>query len=304
MQDYIIRATAGGGSVRIFIASTRDLVNESACRHNSTPVATVALGRTLTAAAMMGAMLKNDTDIITLDIRGSGELGGIVAVADSMSRVKGYTFNPHLELKQSETGEAYIQLMKKPSGKLDVAGAIGAGMLTVTQDMGLKEPVHGSVELVSGEIAEDIAYYYTVSEQTPSAVMLGVLIDTDMTVKQAGGLIVQKMPDADDAIVDEISQILANLLPMTTLLEYGHSIEDILHEVFAEFDLQILDTIYPKFYCNCSRDKTRTALATIGRNELESIQREDKGAELHCHFCCTDYVFTEDDVAELLSIVT
>jgi len=289
MQDYIIRATAGSGSVRIFAANTRNLVNDAARLHKTTPVATAALGRVLTAAAIMGTTLKNDTDILTLDIRGSGPLGGIVAVADNKSYVKGYAFNPQIEM------------MKNVSGKLDVGGAVGIGVLTITKDMGLKEPVSGRVELVSGEIAEDITYYFAVSEQTPSSVILGVLVDRDYSVKQSGGLIIQLMPDAKEEIISHLEQILPTLPSMTAMLESGKSIDDILNMIFKGHDLTVHETIHPKFHCNCSIEKAEKALISIGPDELRKILDEDNGANLHCHFCNTDYSFSTSDLLHMTS---
>jgi len=286
MQDYIIRAVAGNGSVRIFAANTKNLVNKAAKLHKTTPVATAALGRTLTAAAMMGATLKNDTDILTIDIRGSGSLGGIVVVADNKSRVKGYVLNPQAEIPN------------KAKGKLDVGGAVGIGVLTVTKDMGLKEPVSGQVELVSGEIAEDITYYFAVSEQTPSSVALGVLVDVDYSVKQAGGYILQLMPDAKEEIISHLEKVLPTLPTVTSLLDDGKSIEDILNMIFT--DVVVHETIHPQFYCNCSKEKTEKALISLGADELRKIVEEDKSANLHCHFCNTGYHFDEADMRTLI----
>jgi len=289
MQDYIVRATAGGGSVRIFAANTKKLASEAQKLHKTTPVATAALGRLLTAAAMMGATLKNETDILTLDIRCGGPLGGMVVVADHKSRVKGYVLNPHIEL------------MKNAAGKLDVGGALGLGVLTVTRDMGLKEPVSGQVELVTGEIAEDITYYFATSEQTPSSVALGVLVDVDYSVKQSGGYMIQLMPDAKEEIIAHLEEILPTFPPVSSLLEDGKTVEDILQMMFGNHDLEVLEKIYPAFSCNCSREKTKKALISIGLDELEQILAEDKGATLHCHFCNTDYTFGEGDLQELVS---
>jgi len=286
MQDYIIRATAGNGSVRIFAANTKNLVDKAAKLHMTTPVAIAALGRTLTAAAMMGATLKNDTDILTIDIRGAGPLGGIVVVADNKSRVKGYVLNPQAEMPN------------KAKGKLDVGGAVGIGVLTMTKDMGLKEPVSGQVELVSGEIAEDITYYFAVSEQTPSSVALGVLVDVDYSIKQAGGYIIQLMPDAKEEIIARLEEILPSFPPVTTLLDEGKSVEDILNMIFT--DVVIHETIHPEFYCNCSKEKTEKALISLGADELSKILEEDKSANLHCHFCNTSYNFDEDDMRVLI----
>jgi len=289
MNDYIIRATAGQGSVRIFAANTRNLVGHAAKIHKSMPVATVALGRTLTAAALMGATLKNDSDVLTIDIRGNGPLGGVFAVANSLSQVKGYTMNP------------LCDILRKPNGKTDVSGAIGIGVLTVTKDMGLKEPVSGQVELVSGEIAEDITYYFQASEQTPSGVTLGVLVDRDYSVKQAGGIILQLMPDAKEEIISHIEKIWPKLPHITTLLEEGRTVEDMLSMIFADYDLEILDTIYPEYKCNCSREKTAAALKSVGFKELRKILEEDKGANMHCHFCDTNYAFNEQDVRQMIA---
>lgn len=284
MQDYILRATAGSGSVRIFAANTKNLVSEAQKRHQTAAVASAALGRTLTATSMMSATLKNDTDIITVDIRGSGPLGGIVVVSDNKSRVKGYVLNPH------------VNLPKNSKGKLDVGGAVGIGVLTITKDMGLKEPVSGQVELVSSEIAEDITYYFAVSEQTPSSVALGVLVDVDHSIKQAGGYIIQLMPFASEEIISHLENYLPTFPAITTLLEDGNSIEDILNMIFADHDLVIHEKIYPEFYCNCSQEKTKKALLSISPDELQQIFKEDGGANVHCHFCNTDYFFTPSDI--------
>jgi len=288
MKDYILRATAASGTVRIFAATTKNLANEAQTRHKTTPVATAALGRTLTAAAMMGATLKNETDILTIDFRGSGPLKGIVAVADEKSRVKGYVINPHIEM------------MKNPKGKLDVGGAIGIGVLTITKDMGLKEPVSGQVELITGEIAEDITYYFAVSEQTPSSVSLGVLVDVDYSVKQSGGFMIQLMPGADEEIITYLEKVLPTFPPITQLFEQGNTPEDILEMIFGKHDLEILEVIYPQFYCNCSKEKTEKALISIGRQELQQILEEDKKANLHCNFCNTDYFFDEEALQKLI----
>jgi len=289
MQDYIIRATAGNGSVRIFAANTRNLANNARLLHQTAPVATAALGRTLTAAAMMGATLKNETDILTLDIRGNGPLGGIVVVADNKSHVKGYVLNPDVDIP------------KKANGKIDVSGAVGIGVLTITKDMGLKEPVSGQVELITSEIAEDITYYFATSEQTPSSVALGVLVDVDYSVKQAGGYIIQLMPFAKEEVIAHLECVLPSLPPITTLLESGKTIEDILNMIFENQDLTILETIHPKFSCNCSRDKTKKALISVGLDELKKILEEDQGANLHCNFCNKDYYFNSCEIELLLA---
>jgi len=291
MQDYMIRATAENESVRIFAATTKKLVESARTRHKTTPVATAALGRLLTAASMMGATLKNDLDIVTLAIRGDGPIGGIVAVTDSKSRVKGYAFNPQIEH------------MKNALGKLDVARAVGSGTLIVTKDLGLKEPVSGQVALVSGEIAEDITYYYVASEQVPSSVALGVLVDRDHSVRQAGGFIIQLMPNAGEGVIAYLEEQLPKLPSVTTMLENGMSPEDILGMVFKDRGLVIYDRIFPEFFCNCSVEKTRKVLLSVGLDELEIILEEDKGANIHCHFCSTDYYFDENIIREMISAI-
>ena len=288
MQDYIVRGTAMGGFIRVFAATTKNLAGEAQKIHGTSPVATAALGRMLTAGSMMGAMLKNDDDILTLNIRGDGPLGGVVVTADSSSYVKGYVHNP------------IVDIPLKRAGKLDVGGAVGSGTLTVIKDLGLKEPVSGQIALVSGEIAEDITYYFAVSEQVPSAVVLGVLVDRDYTVKQAGGLILQVMPGADEDAIAHLESKVSNLPPITTLLDDGKSPEDILEIIFAEHDMEIHDKILPAYQCNCSREKTKIALQSVGKDELIAILEEDKGANLHCHFCNKDYYFDEADIKALL----
>ncbi|MCL2421086.1 MAG: Hsp33 family molecular chaperone HslO [Defluviitaleaceae bacterium] len=289
MQDYIIRATAGNGSVRVFVATTKNLAGKARELHQTTPVATAALGRLLTAASIMGATLKNDSDIITLIIKGDGPIGGIVATTNNQSQVKGYVFQPH------------VILPKNNIGKLDVGGAVGSGTLAVSKDLGLKEPVSGQVALVSGEIAEDITYYFAVSEQTPSSVALGVLVDVDYSVKQAGGYIIQVMPDADEAVLAHLEKHLPTLPSITTLLDEGNTPEDILALLFEGHDTVIYDKIYPAFACSCSLEKTRKVLLNVGLDELKLILEEDKGANLHCHFCNTDYYFDEDAIQEMIA---
>ena len=289
MHDYILRATAANNSVRIFVATTRNLVGQAQKLHDTTPVATAALGRTLTAAAIMGATLKNDTDIISITIRGDGPLGGIVATTDNKSRVKGYVYHSHVEH------------MKNPQGKLDVGRAVGNGTLTVIKDLGMKEPVSGQSALLSGEIAEDLTYYFAASEQTPSSVALGVLVDTDFSVKQAGGYIIQLLPDADEEIIAHLEEILPTLPSVTTMLEQGLEPEDILTTIFDGFSVEVFEKTMPEYYCNCSAEKTKKSLITIGKEELTSIINEDKGANLHCHFCNKDYPFSEEDLKLILS---
>lgn len=289
MKDYIVRATAGEGSLRVFVATTREMVNNAFKIHKTSPVATAALGRMLTGASMMGCMLKNDTDIITISMKGDGPLGGVVVTTDSKSRVKGYVNNP------------IVDIPLKENGKLDVGGAVGYGTLTVTKDLGLKEPMSGQIPIVSGEVADDLTYYFAKSEQVPSSVALGVLVDRDYTVKQAGGFIIQVMPNAKEEIISYLEKRLITLPSMTSMLEDGNTPEDILKILFTEHEVKIHDKLPVEYYCNCSKEKTEKALISVGLTELKSILEEDKGANIHCHFCNTDYKFDENDIINLIN---
>lgn len=291
-MDYILRATAGDGSVRVFIANTKETVQQAFLHHKTSPVMSAALGRALTAVSIMGIMLKSDDDLVTIKINGNGLGKGLVVTGDNKGSVKGYPLNP------------VVDIPLKPNGKLDVQGALGEGSLTVIKDMGLKEPYVGQIPLVSGEIAEDLTYYFAKSEQTPSAVSLGVLVDRDYSIKQAGGFIIQVMPDADEDIINSLENKLATIKPFTTLLEEGNTIEDILNILLGDFGVNILDKIPVKFYCNCSKERVEKALISIGKHELETIIKEDQKATLHCHFCNKDYDFNEDDLKTLLNECT
>ena len=291
-MDYILRATAGDGSVRVFIANTKETVQQAFLHHKTSPVMSAALGRALTAVSIMGIMLKSDDDLITIKINGNGPGKGLIVTGDNKGNVKGYPLNP------------IVDIPLKPNGKLDVQNALGEGSLTVIKDMGLKEPYVGQIPLVSGEIAEDLTYYFAKSEQTPSAVSLGVLVDRDYSIKQAGGFIIQVMPDADEDIINSLENKLATIKPFTTLLEEGNTIEDILNILLGDFGVNILDKIPVKFYCNCSKERVEKALISIGKHELETIIKEDKKATLHCHFCNKDYDFNEDDLKTLLNECT
>ena len=288
MSDYIVRATAGNGSIRAFAATTRDLVQHAREVHHTSPVASAALGRMLTAAAMMGSMLKGDKDILTLQVRGEGPLQGIVVTSDSKAQVKGYVFNPSVEIPDLIPG------------KLNVSGAIGAGHLSVIKDIGMREPYAGKIELVTGEIAEDLTYYFAQSEQTPSAIGLGVLVETDTSIRRAGGFIIQLLPDATDEMIDKLEKKLATIPYVSDLLDMGQTPEGILEMILGDFDLKIMDTIPTTFYCNCTRERVEKALISIGKDELEKIIREDKKANLHCHFCSKEYDFNEEQLVALL----
>lgn len=288
MNDYIVRATAGDGSIRAFAATTRGLVQKAREIHHTSPVASAALGRLLTAAAMMGSMLKGDKGLVTLQIRGDGPLQGIVVSGDCCGRVKGYVFNPNVELPD------------KYPGKLDVGGAIGAGYLDVIKDIGMREPYAGRIELVTGEIAEDLTYYFAQSEQTPSAVGLGVLVETDTSVRRAGGFMIQLLPGADEGMVSRLEEKLRHVPYVTDLLDAGKTPEEILELLLGDMGLRILDRLPASFSCNCDRQRVEKALISIGREELEKIIEEDGKANLHCHFCAKEYDFTKSDLLCLL----
>ena len=288
MNDYIVRATAGDGSIRVFAATTRGLVQKAREIHHTSPVASAALGRLLTAAAMMGSMLKGDKDLVTLQIRGDGPLQGSVVSGECCGRVKGYVFNPNVELPD------------KYPGKLDVGGAIGAGYLDVIKDIGMREPYAGRIELVTGEIAEDLTYYFAQSEQTPSAVGLGVLVETDTSVRRAGGFMIQLLPGADEGMVSRLEEKLRHVPYVTDLLDAGKTPEEILELLLGDMGLRILDRLPASFSCNCDRQRVEKALISIGREELEKIIEEDGKANLHCHFCAKEYDFTKSDLLCLL----
>ena len=289
MGDYIIRVTAANDSIRAFAATTRETVQKARELHNTTPVASAALGRLLTAGAMMGIMLKGEKDLVTIQIKGDGPLEGEIVTADSKGRVKGYVFNPNVDIPP-----------KSPT-KLDVGGAVGKGFLTVIKDLGLKEPYVGKTELVSGEIAEDLTYYYAKSEQVASAISLGVLVDTDTNIKQAGGFIIQVMPGITEEILSRLESRI-NVVPyITELLSMGDTPESILNLILGDMDLQIIDKVPTEYYCGCSRERVEKALLAIGKDDLKKILEEDKKAELSCHFCNKVYNFDENDLKRLLA---
>lgn len=289
MSDKLIRATAQDGAIRIYGAITTDLVNEAVKIHNCAATAAAALGRMLTAGSLMGAMLKSKDETLTLQISGGGEAKGVVVTANSNAAVKGYIGNPEVDLPANS------------KGKLDVGGAIGRnGNLLIIRDMGLKEPYVGQVPIYTGEIGEDLAYYFTASEQTPSAVGLGVLVNTDLSIKAAGGFIIQMMPGASELVADLLTYRLEEIPSITELIEKGMSIEEILEFIFEDMNLNILDSLEPRFKCDCSRERVEKALISIGRKDLEEIYNEGKEEEISCHFCNTSYVFSNKDIGELL----
>lgn len=287
-QDYIVRATAADGQVRAFAATTRNLVEEARKIHDTSPIATAALGRLLTGGAMMGSMMKGEKDLITLQIRGDGPIGGLVVTADSKARVKGYVHEP------------MVMLPANKEGKLDVGGAVGHGMLQVIRDVGLKEPYVGQVDLISGEIAEDLTCYFAISEQVPSAVALGVLMNKDNTVRQAGGFILQLMPFAEERVIARLEQKLTEVTHISGLLDEGMTPEEILEYVLADFEPKILEKVSTEYYCNCSKERVEKAIASVGRKELQEMIEEGKPIEVNCHFCNKKYEFKVEDLQKLI----
>lgn len=288
MKDYIVRATAANGQIRVFMANTKNMVETARSIHNTLPVATAALGRTMTAAAIMGLMLKGEKDILTIQLKGNGPLKGVVVTADSKANVKGYVYVPEVDIPL------------KPSGKLDVGGAIGEGSLSILKDIGLKDPYIGQIPLISGEVADDLTYYFAKSEQTPSVVALGVLIDVDGTVKQAGGFIIQLMPDADEETLSALEVRIRNIPSVTQMLEAGNTPEDMLEIILGDMNLKIMENMPTQFYCNCTRERVEKALISVGINDLQEILDEDKKASIHCHFCNKEYEFNEAQLKDMI----
>ena len=287
MKDYIVRATAGDGQVRAFAATTGNLVEEARRRHNTSPVATAALGRLLTAGAMMGSMMKNDTDVLTLQIKGDGPLGGITVTADAKANVKGFVENPDA-------------MLPPKNGKLDVGGAVGIGLLNVIKDMGMKEPYVGQTILQTSEIAEDLTYYFATSEQVPSSVGLGVLMNKDNTVHCAGGFIVQVMPFVTDEALSRLEENIQKISSVTQMLDDGHTPEQMLERVLEGLDIEITDTIPANFSCNCSHERIEKAIISIGKKDIQSMIDEGKEVEVKCHFCNTAYKFSVEELKEIL----
>lgn len=288
MSDYIVRGMAANGQIRAFAALTKDSVETARQAHNTSPVATAALGRLLTAGGMMGAMMKGERDVLTLQIKAGGPLQGITVTADSQGNVKGYVGNPQVILPAND------------KGKLDVASAVGPGFLNVIKDMGMKEPYSGQTMLQTCEIAEDLTYYFATSEQVPSSVGLGVLMDRGNTVRQAGGFIVQLMPFAEEAVISQLEENLKGVTSVTRLLDEGNTPEQLLERLLGNLNLELSDTLPVRFHCNCSKTRVEKALISIGRQELKSMIQEGKPVELNCHFCNTNYQFSIEELKEIL----
>lgn len=288
MKDYIVRATAANSQIRAFAATTRNVVETARAAHNTSPVATAALGRLLTAGAMMGSMMKNDSDMLTIQIKCNGPIQGLTVTADVKGNVKGYVENPNVMLPPSK------------KGKLDVAAALDLGVLSVIKDMGLKEPYVGQTILTTSEIAEDLTYYFATSEQVPSSVGLGVLMEKDNTVKQAGGFIVQVMPFVEDAVVDKLEANIAKIDSVTSMLDQGYTPEKILETVLEGMDVEFTDTMSTEFTCNCSKERVEKALISIGRKDIQEMINDGKEIEMHCHFCNTSYSFSVEELKDIL----
>ncbi|MBR5509652.1 MAG: Hsp33 family molecular chaperone HslO [Lachnospiraceae bacterium] len=288
MKDYIVRATAANSQIRAFAITSKNIVETAREKHNTSPVATAALGRLLTAGAMMGAMMKGEKDILTLQIKCSGPIGGLTVTADAHARVKGFVDHPD------------VMLPPNAKGKLDVGGAIDLGVLSVIKDLGMKEPYVGQTELKTGEIADDLTYYFANSEQVPSSVGLGVLMEKDNTVKQAGGFIIQLLPFADEAVIDKLEKKLTSMDSVTSYLDRGFTPEQLLQELLGEFGLEILDQMDTEFICNCSKERVEKAIVSIGRKDLNEMVQEGKPIEVKCHFCNTAYEFTVEDLKKII----
>lgn len=287
MKDYIVRATAADAQIRAFAAVTTGLTEEARTRHETSPVATAALGRLLTGGVLMGSMMKNPEDVLTLQIKCDGPIGGLTVTADAMGHVKGYVNHPEV-------------MLPPKNGKLDVGGALGQGILNVIKDMGLKEPYSGQTILQTGEIAEDLTYYFAASEQVPSSVGLGVLMNRDNTVRCAGGFIVQVMPFVEERVLRQLEENIGAMRSVTDMLDGGHSPEEMLSGVLSGMEVEITDTMPAGFACSCSERRIEKALISIGKSEIEDMIRDGKPIEVKCHFCNTAYTFSVEKLGQIL----
>ena len=288
MSDYIVRATAAESQIRAFAITSRDLVEQSRIYHNTSPVITAALGRLLTGGAMMGAMMKGEKDVLTLQIMCSGPAKGLTVTADSKGNVKGYPQVPD------------VILPANAKGKLDVGGALDLGVLSVIKDIGMKEPYIGQVQLQTGEIGDDLTYYFATSEQVPSAVGLGVLMNKDNTVKQAGGFIIQLMPFTDDEIIEKLEKKVAEVTSVTDLLEQGATPESLLEQILGEFGLEINETLPVQYHCDCSKERVTRVIASIGKKDIQEMIDDNEPIEVNCQFCDKHYVFSTEELKEII----
>ena len=288
MTDYIVRATAANNQIRAFAATTKETVEAARQAHNTSPVATAALGRLLTGGAMMGSMMKNDSDMLTIQIKGDGPIGGLTVTADSKGNVKGYVEHPE------------VMLPPNAQGKLDVAGALGIGLISVIKDMGLKEPYVGQTILQTSEIAEDLTYYFATSEQVASSVGLGVLMNHDNTVRQAGGFIIQLMPGASEAVISALEKKIGEIHSITTLLDVGNTPETILQYILGDLGLEINEKLPAKFTCNCNKSRIERALISVGKKDIQEMIDDGKPIEVNCHFCNKNYTFDVDELKDIL----
>ncbi len=288
MTDYMVRATAADAMVRLFVCNSKELVEEARKIHNTTPVVTAALGRLLTAGSMMGTMLKGEKDLLTIQIKSSGPIGGLTVTATPDGMVKGYPIN------------AQVDIPLKENGKLDVGNAMGIGVMNVIKDMGLKEPYVGQTVLQTGEIGDDLTYYFATSEQIPSSVGVGVLVDRDYSVKQAGGFIVQLMPFATEDVISKLEENLSGITSVTALFEEGLSVEEIVARIFEGMDYEVLDKTDIGFRCNCSKERVSKAIISIGKKDIKEMIDDNKPVEVNCHFCNTNYEFSVDELKAML----
>jgi molecular chaperone Hsp33 len=287
MADYIVRATADDDRIRAFAITSREMVEQARIRHETSPVVTAALGRMLSAGAMMGIMMKGEKDLLTLQIQGSGPMQGITVTADAKGHVKGFANVPD------------VMLPPNAQGKLDVGGAIDVGILRVMKDLGLKEPYVGTVPLQTGEIAEDLTYYFAVSEQVPSSVGLGVLMSRDNTVEQAGGFIIQLMPGTEDEVIQRLEENIKQLPAVTTMLAQGKTPEQMLEQVLEGFPVTIHERLDTGFVCDCSAERVERSLCSLGEEDIAEIVADGKPIEVRCQFCNKVYHYT---VEELLAL--
>lgn len=289
MKDIIIRGTAAENQVRFFCAYTKEVVERGRFLHNTSPVATAALGRLLTAGAIMGSMCKNDSDLLTLQIQCSGPIGGLTVTSNANAEVKGYVNNPNVILPPNS------------AGKLDVGKALDLGILSVIKDIGLKEPYVGQSNLVSGEIAEDLTYYFATSEQIPTSIALGVLMEKNNTVKHAGGFIIQMMPFAEEDLISDLENRLIDFSSITSLMEQGMGPADMMNRLFEGYDFNINTSIAPSYHCDCSKERVEKAIISIGKKEIEEMIADQKPIEVNCQFCNKHYIFETADLENMIS---